>query len=70
MDDAPLKNLVVTVDDLVHQRNSFCLRDGSPFANQLGQVPALTQLSDDVSIVLSVVNVVKFDDVVAILESF
>ena len=70
MDDSPGMHLVVTVDDLIHERNSLSLGDGPLTADCLGKVTSLAQLRNDVGVVPGVVDVIDFDNVIAILETF
>ena len=67
MNDSSGMHLVVTVDDLIHQRNGLSLRDRPLTADCFSEIPSFAQLGDDVGVVSCVVDVVNFDNVIAIL---
>ena len=63
-------HLVVTVDDLIHERNSLSFWDGPLTADGFGKITSFTKLSDDVGVVSGVVDIIDFDNVIAILQTF
>lgn len=70
MDDAAGMNVVVAIDDLVHDGDGFCFWDGSAAGDQFGQVSSIAKFCDDVGIVFGVIDVINFYDVIAVLEYF
>ena len=63
-------NLVVTVDNLIHERNSLSFWERPLAANHFSKISSITEFGNDVCVVASVVNVIDFDNVIAILEVF
>lgn len=70
MDDGPGMDVVVSVDDLVHERDGLGLRDGATAGDHLSEVPAIAEFGDDVGVVFGVIDVVNFYDVIAVFECF
>jgi hypothetical protein len=70
MNDAPCLHVVVSIDDLIHKRNCLTLGKALLAGDELRKITSITKLSYDVSVVLSVVYIIDFKDVVAVLEGF
>ena len=70
MNDRSHIDLVVTVDDLIHEGYSLSFRKRSLAADDLGKVASITEFSNNVCVVPCVVDVIDFYDVIAILEVF
>lgn len=68
MYDASCLHVVVAIDHLVHQRNGFSLSERAPARNIFREISTIAELSDDVCVVFSVVDVIDFEDVVAALK--
>jgi hypothetical protein len=70
MDDASSLHVVIAIDHLIHQRNGLTLRQAASTGDELGQIPTITELGDDVGIIFGVIDVVNLEYVVAILQRF
>lgn len=70
MDDTSGVNAVVTVDDLVHERDGIVLGEGSARRDHFGQISAVTEFCDDVGVVFGVIDVIDFYNVFAVFEKF
>ena len=70
MNDRAGVDLVVTVDDLVHEGDGLGLGEGPFVGDGFGEVSSVAELGDDVGVVAGVVNVIDFYDVVTVFEVF
>ena len=70
MDDSVGINISISIEDLIHEDNGFCLGDSLFGGDELGQITAIAQFSDDVGIIFGVIDVIEFDDILAIFQSF
>ena len=70
MNDALVLYLVVAVNDLIHEGKGLGFGKGSSAGDHFGEVSAVAEFGDDVGVVAGVVDVVDFDDVLAVFEGF
>ena len=70
MDDASVLNLVITVDDLVHEGDGLGLGERAAAADHFSKVASFAEFCDDVGIVAGIVDVKDFYNVVTIFEAF
>lgn len=70
VDDSFVVDVGVAIEDLVHELHCLILRQSLSGRDEFGEVSSLAQLGDDVGIVFSVVDVVYFYYVFAILQHF
>lgn len=70
VNDAPGVDIVVTVDDLVHEGDGFVFGEAAAAGDEFGEVAAVAEFCDDVGVVFGVIDVVNFYDVFAVFEAF
>lgn len=70
MDDAVGVNIGISIENLIHEDNGFCFGDGLFVGDELRQIATIAQFSDDVRIIFGVIDVIEFDDILAIFQSF
>lgn len=69
MYDSVVVDVRVAIDDLIHECHGLILRDNSLIGDELGEISAITEFSDDIGVVLGIVDVVNFYDIFAIFQN-
>jgi|JI9StandDraft_2_1071091.scaffolds.fasta_scaffold1274991_1 hypothetical protein len=70
MNDASILHKVVSIDDLVHNVNCIFLRQTLSAGDIFRKVSAITELGDDIGVVLSVIDVINFKNIFAVFKIF
>lgn len=70
MDNTLGVDVVVSIDNLIHQWDGVCLGNRALAGDLFSEVAPIAKLSDDVGIVFCVIDVINFDYVFAVPEGF
>lgn len=63
-------DVVVAVDDLVHEGDGFVFWNTATAGDEFGQITTITELGNNVCVIFGVIDVINFYDVFAVLEGF
>ena len=70
MNDSSILHKIVSINDLVHDLNCIFLGQAFSAGDVFGEVSTIAELSDDIGVVLCVIDVINFKNIFAVFKIF